>query len=90
MRASAGTAGVLGLNEIKQLYPPTTAYLLTSGICKKSCGFCGNNDRLARITWPKYDKNLLLEKLKDAPFERICLQTVVNKEAQQELKDVLR
>ncbi|HHY18982.1 MAG TPA: radical SAM protein [Firmicutes bacterium] len=89
MRASAGTAGVLGLNEIKQLYPPTTAYLLTSGICKKSCGFCGNNDRLARITWPKYDKNLLLEKLKDAPFERICLQTVVNKEAQQELKDVL-
>ncbi len=89
MRASAGTAAVMGLNNIEQICPPTTAYLLTEGICKRNCGFCGNNDRLARITWPRYNKGALLEKIQAAPFQRICLQTVESQDSVAEVAKVL-
>lgn len=89
MRVSAGTAAVLGLNAIDQICPPTTAYLLTEGICQRSCGFCGNNNKLARITWPKFDTDLVLEKLKTHKVQRICLQTVESAKAKRQVKKYL-
>ncbi len=89
MRVSAGTASILGLNSIKQIYPPTTAYLLTDGICQRSCGFCGNNKKLARITWPGFDTDLILERLKNCKVQRICLQTVESITAKRQVKKYL-
>jgi len=89
MRVSAGTASVLGLNSIKQTCPPTTAYLLTAGICQKRCGFCGNNKKLARITWPEFDTDLILERLKNCQVQRICLQTVESATAKKQVKKYL-
>jgi biotin synthase len=89
VRASIGTAGVLGLRKLKQICPPHTAYLLTDGKCKRNCKFCGNSDQIARVTWPHFDKEKILSSLKTADIKRICLQTVESKEAMLEVKEAL-
>jgi biotin synthase-related radical SAM superfamily protein len=89
VRASIGTAGVLGLKRLKQICPPKTAYLLTDGQCRRNCKFCGNSNQLARVTWPHFAKEEIISSLKSTDMKRICIQTVDSKEALEEVREVL-
>lgn len=87
VRASIGTAAVLGLARCRMAAPPTTAYLMTytDGRCSANCSFCSQAREsvadislLSRIEWPAYPLRRVLESLakKGASFCRICLQTL--------------
>ncbi|MGE5559799.1 MAG: radical SAM protein [Chloroflexota bacterium] len=87
MRVSAGTAAVLGLNEIKLAAAPTTAYLMTGEGCAYDCAFCtqarsasAQRGALSRVIWPEYEVDNVAERLAHAAetgeLERVCLQVV--------------
>lgn len=87
IRVSAGTARVLGLNNIKCAAAPTTAYLFFGEDCPRNCGFCARSRTstaaagfLSRVTWPPYPAGAVLDRLARAggrgDFGRICLQVV--------------
>ncbi|MBD3191486.1 MAG: radical SAM protein [Candidatus Heimdallarchaeota archaeon] len=100
IRASIGTAAVLGLEEIITEAQPTTAYLMqySEAHCQSNCAFCpqarnctGATDRLSRILWPVYRLETIVEALKtiDTGIRRICIQTVRFQGSEEELFKVL-
>lgn len=82
---SLGTAGVLGLLDVRQTDPPTTAYLMLGGRCARDCAFCAQArssharaDALSRIVWPSLDAQSVLDRMASAhaagDLHRCCLQ----------------
>ena len=88
IRVSIGTAGVLGLIDLKLDVPPTTAYLMTytEGSCIANCAFCAqardcdsDRDHLSRVIWPEFPVREVLKGFKDPRhdvLERICIQII--------------
>ena len=87
IRVSEGTAAVLGLNQVRAITSPRTAYLMIGEGCPRDCAFCaqargatGPAGHLSRVVWPSYPTALVIERLAVAAqagaLERICLQTV--------------
>jgi len=82
---SIGTAGVLGLADVVQRDPPTTAYLMIGDRCRRNCAFCAQArtsqaraNALSRVIWPPYDAADTIARLASAHQEgrlrRACLQ----------------
>ena len=89
IRASFGSAVVLGLTKATLDAKPTTIYLLTfhSGKCSANCGFCpqarksrGRADMLSRVTWPTFSTERILSGVKHAVkkdgIRRTCIQAL--------------
>ena len=89
IRASFGSAVVLGLTKAKLDAKPTTVYLLTfqPGKCSANCGFCpqarksrGRADMLSRVTWPAFQTKQVISSIEDAvkkdSIKRICIQAL--------------
>jgi biotin synthase len=89
IRASVGTAIVIGLLNEKLDAAPTTAYLMTytKGKCTANCGFCpqakGSHcraDLLSRVSWPAFQTGQVLERIgravKDGKIRRVCFQAL--------------
>jgi len=88
IRISIGTAGVLGLVDIRLDVPPTTAYLMTytEGNCIGNCAFCaqardGNSERdhLSRVIWPAFQWEDVLKSFRNPRLdvlERVCIQII--------------
>lgn len=92
---SAGTASALGFIKSRCDCPPETAYLIIGDKCSNSCSFCsrGNpqsGNMLSRVTWPKYDFEEAITKIKNAyddkKLKRVCFQTV----SQPDINELLR
>jgi len=90
IKVSIGTAGVLGLDEVRMDAAPTTAYLMVGGRCRMDCAFCAQARsssasalKLSRVTWPPFDEGEVLEGLAEAAsrgsIRRVCLQVTVSK-----------
>jgi len=86
-KISAGTAGVLGVNKVRSLVAPTTAYVMLGEKCCNNCQFCAqardsqaNNNLLSRITWQALQVQLAASGIADAyktgKLRRACLQVV--------------
>ena len=82
---SAGTAGVVGLNPIRQTDAPTTAYLMVGERCSYDCAFCTQARHstarahfLARVAWPPYALEDTLQAIQrsfaQGDIVRCCLQ----------------
>lgn len=89
VRASIGSAVVLGLTQGRLNAKPTTIYLLTyrQGKCSANCGFCpqakaskGRADMLSRVTWPPFLTENTLSKIraafKEGTIKRVCIQAL--------------
>jgi len=89
VRASVGTAAILGLDLAMVFEKPTTAYLQTfyDRKCSANCRFCAqarnanaNLNRVARALYPPYPTNLVLKGIRTASrtgrIKRVCIQTV--------------
>jgi len=89
IRASFGSAVVLGLTKARLDAEPTTIYLLTfhPGKCSANCGFCpqarksrGRADMLSRVTWPTFPTEGVFSGIKHAvkkdTIRRICIQAL--------------
>jgi len=89
VRVSLGSAIVLGLLNGKLDAAPTTAYLMTfrEGKCTANCGFCpqargssSRADMLSRISWPEFQTEHVLRKLREAvaagTIGRVCIQAL--------------
>ena len=89
IRVSVGSAIVLGLLKGILDAAPTTVYLLTyrEGKCLANCGFCpqarkssSRADMLARVTWPIFSTELVIEKIslsaKKGDVQRVCIQAL--------------
>ena len=88
IRVSIGTAGVLGLVDVRLDVPPTTAYLMTytKDSCIANCAFCAqarncNSDRdhLSRVIWPVFPLEDIMKSFTDPKLdvlERICVQII--------------
>ena len=86
VRASIGTLGAVGLQDVSMLARPTTAYFLqhSEGGCLARCAYCtqsssnpASKERLSRVPWPACDLESVAPLVREAGFERACLQTVV-------------
>jgi biotin synthase-related radical SAM superfamily protein len=88
IKVSSGTLDVLGLVNSRLDAPPTTAYLMVGGRCRRDCGFCAQarNSRapataLSRVTWPEWSEDEVLAALEraraDGKIQRCCLQVTV-------------
>jgi len=91
VQVSVGTAGVLGLAEVRMDVAPTTAYLMVGGRCVMNCGFCAQAreslapaQALSRITWPPFPRDEVLSALAEAfscrKVYRCCLQVTVSEQ----------
>ena len=99
IRLSSGTAAFLGLQNNRMDFFPTTAYLFSGESCQMSCSFCPQgkggsqaNGRLGRINWPEFSWTEIAEPLRKASekgLERICLQSVRDKESTKPLLTAL-
>jgi lipoyl synthase len=89
IRASLGTAIVLGLLDGRINAKPTTAYLMTykGGKCTANCGFCAqarssksSTDFLSRISWPAFKTRNVLKAIGYAAdkgeIKRVCIQAL--------------
>jgi len=89
IRASFGSAVVLGLTKASLDAKPTTIYLLTfhAGKCSANCGFCpqarksrGRADMLSRVTWPPFPTEQVISGIKRSVekdvIRRICIQAL--------------
>jgi lipoyl synthase len=89
IRASVGTAIVLGLLEGKLDAEPTTAYLMTykEGKCTANCGFCpqakgsqSKTELLSRVSWPAFSTTSVIGQIKNAveagKIKRVCVQAL--------------
>jgi len=61
-RVSLGSAGVIGLQDVRMDAAPTTAYLMLGTRCARACSFCtqardsdARVDALSRVSWPEHD-----------------------------------
>ncbi|MEA3459937.1 MAG: radical SAM protein, partial [Chloroflexota bacterium] len=88
INVSIGTAGVLGLDEVKMEAAPTMVYLMVGGRCRMDCAFCAQARsssasalKLSRVTWPPFDEREVLACLAEAEargdIRRVCLQVTV-------------
>jgi biotin synthase-related radical SAM superfamily protein len=88
IKVSSGTLGVLGLAETWLDAPPTTAYLMVGGRCRRDCAFCAQarSSRasalaLSRVTWPQWDEEETLSAVEEnysrGSIQRCCLQVTV-------------
>ncbi|MFH1453701.1 MAG: radical SAM protein [Armatimonadota bacterium] len=96
IRISAGTASVLGLNNMVQKHPSRTAYFMVGERCENSCLFCtqstsscADTSFLSRISWPEMDTLKVFERLKEkadlTETERVCFQVVAGKDSNRDL-----
>lgn len=89
VRASVGSAIVLGLMRGKLDAEPTTIYLLTysPGKCLANCGFCpqaksskSRADKLSRVTWPTFPTEQVMSKIEtraeNPTIRRVCIQAL--------------
>ena len=89
IRASLGTAIVLGLLEAKLDVEPSTAYLMTyrQTKCTANCGFCpqartskSSAEMLSRISWPAFPTQGVIAALGKAAghgkIRRVCIQAL--------------
>jgi biotin synthase len=88
IRVSIGTASVLGLLNYRLSVAPTTAYFMsyTDSGCRANCSFCaqsrdyqGDDKLLSRVTWPSYELEQIIGKLKKHSkntFQRLCIQVI--------------
>ena len=101
IRASIGTAAVLGLEKILLQAKPTTAYLLmySDTNCLSNCSFCpqakesaGRRDRLSRVLWPTYNLDVIIDRIitQETGLKRICIQTVRYEKSDEDLLEILR
>ncbi|MBI2874535.1 MAG: radical SAM protein [Firmicutes bacterium] len=96
IRISAGTAAALGLQAIKTDTPPTTAYVLVGGKCRRNCAYCTQAagsiappDRLSRVTWPVFTVEEVTGALAPQPpdhIRRICFQSTDSLESRSRLR----
>jgi biotin synthase-related radical SAM superfamily protein len=88
IKVSSGTLGVLGLAKTWLDAPPTTAYLMVGGRCRRDCGFCAQARSsttsalaLSRVTWPLWDEGEAVSAVDEAyangRIQRCCLQVTV-------------
>lgn len=89
IKVSSGTVGVLGLADVRLDVPPTTAYLMVGGRCRRDCAFCAQARHseasamaLSRVNWPSWNEEQVLTAVKRAysrgEIERCCLQVTVS------------
>jgi len=89
INVSIGTAGVLGLSDIKMDVAPTTAYLMLGGRCTMNCSFCAQAREshssalnLSRVTWPAFPLDDVVRRIAAAfagdTLRRACLQVTVS------------
>ncbi len=101
INVSLGTAGLLGLQEVVQDAPPTTAYLMVGGRCLRDCAFCAQArtsharaNALSRIVWPPHALDLTLARLEQAYkaglLRRCCLQVTTSAGHLEQATRVLR
>jgi len=87
IKASMGTAQVLGLVNKRVDADATTAHFMVGEECAFSCAFCAQGREstaspkfLSRISWPSFPLELAVEKLVEAhrraDVQRACLQVV--------------
>ncbi len=89
IRASVGSAVVLGLLEGILDAAPTTAYLMTytNGKCTANCGFCpqartslSKSALLSRVPWPTFSTKQVLKGIETASnkgrVRRVCIQAL--------------
>lgn len=101
IRASIGTAAVLGLEKILLQAKPTTAYLLmySDTNCLSNCSFCpqakesaGRKDGLSRVLWPTYELDVIIDSIinRETGIKRICIQTVRYEKSDEELLEIIK
>ncbi len=89
IKVSSGTLGVLGLADTRLDAPPTTAYLMVGGRCRRDCAFCtqarsseASATALSRVNWPVWDEAEALDAVREAyasgKIQRCCLQVTVS------------
>ncbi len=99
IKVSSGTLSVLGLLDAGLDAPPTTAYLMVGGRCRRDCAFCtqARNSKasataLSRVNWPSWDEEQVLAAVKQAHatgrIERCCLQVTVNPGYLERVKEI--
>ncbi len=82
---SSGTAAALGLKKTKNDTLPETAYLLIGSGCSNNCSFCpqgtlGESQRnfLSRITWPRFEWEVVYPELiraaREGIIKKACFQ----------------
>ncbi len=85
MRISLGTAGLLGLEDVKTDAVPGLAYLMHGNKCRNNCKFCTqsagkSSSKLSRIVWPEYPREeterRLLEAKNKGLLKRCCIQVI--------------
>lgn len=87
---SIGTAGVLGLAQVRLDAPPTTAYLMVGGRCAMACAFCAQARdsrssalQLSRVSWPPFLLAEVLPRLRQAAeagaLRRACIQVTAGR-----------
>ncbi len=99
MRVSTGSASILGLKDVRVQAKNKTIYLMNSGGCEYSCGFCaqGKNsssqeDKLSRVTWPEFETNDVMQALgnRETDYKRVCMQVVNTKDIFTKLPDTVK
>ena len=89
LRASLGTAIVLGLAKAKLQVHPTTAYLMTysPNKCTANCSFCpqaresgSSTNMLSRVSWPVFRTEPAVKAINDSfrknETKRVCVQAL--------------
>ncbi|UCC33575.1 MAG: radical SAM protein [Candidatus Bathyarchaeota archaeon] len=103
IRASLGSAVVLGLTKAALDAEPTTIYLLTflSSKCSANCGFCpqarksrGRADMLSRVTWPVFPTERVVSRIQHAvkkgAVERVCIQALNYPTVFEDVENIVR
>ncbi len=80
IRVSSGTASYLSLQNGNMLEDPTTAYILIPGKeCRGACLYCpqgkGDSRWLSRVSWPLFELENFIDKVRTSDLKRICLQS---------------
>lgn len=98
LHPSLGTAGSLGLKDVRMLAMPGTAYIMLGERCISNCAFCTQRrekrkvDRLSRVVWPKYPARDVITALRNSKekFARICFQTLDYPQAVDDLISIMK
>lgn len=97
IRASIGTLAKLGLQSVKSMEEPFTAYFLqySKTGCLGGCLYCTQSwrffkgDWLGKMVWPSVELSEVLAAWRDV-FERICFQTVIKEKFIEEAVEFVR
>ncbi len=96
VRVALGSLAVLGLERLEMLEAPSTLYVLqySERGCNALCAFCpqsaasrADKSLVSRVPWPAVDLDTVASALRSrkGAFERICIQTVLKPEFENEL-----